>query len=173
MPQLIGMDSEGRLLEQYVVMLCDEVPLPLPGRTCVGFKIGSSCAPVPLSRPPADLDFPQLELSLEGLFQLLSVDIVLEIMCCVLTESQILFHSSNYSLLTYVQECVLALCFPFQWEHVYIPLLPKSLLSVLQAPVPFLVGVHSSVLSAEAAGELGQTTRVVVVDFSSGPSILD
>ena len=23
------------------------------------------------------------------------------------------------------QECVLALCFPFKWEHVYIPVLPE------------------------------------------------
>lgn len=43
--------------------------------------------------------------------------------------------------------CVLAanaLIAPFQWQHVYIPILPHSMLDVVCAPMPFLLGtIHS------------------------------
>ena len=50
--------------------------------------------------------------------------------------------SSNLALLTPVQEALLALLFPFVWQGCYVPVLPKSMLELLQAPVPLLVGVH-------------------------------
>lgn len=31
-------------------------------------------------------------------------------------------------------------------QHIFIPVLPESLLDYLSAPMPFLVGVHSSLL---------------------------
>ncbi|CAM9667873.1 unnamed protein product, partial [Choristocarpus tenellus] len=34
------------------------------------------------------------------------------------------------------------LLYPLSWAHVYIPILPESLMGVLGAPLPFLVGVH-------------------------------
>lgn len=43
-----------------------------------------------------------------------------------------------------VAECITALMFPFQWQHVYVPILPASLLHFLDAPVPYLMGLHSN-----------------------------
>ncbi len=34
--------------------------------------------------------------------------------------------------------------FPFKWCHVQIPILPKSLLEMIEAPMPFLVGLLRS-----------------------------
>ncbi|CAN0321978.1 unnamed protein product, partial [Ectocarpus fasciculatus] len=34
--------------------------------------------------------------------------------------------------------------YPLSWSHVYIPVLPETLLGVLAAPMPFLIGVHRS-----------------------------
>ena len=36
------------------------------------------------------------------------------------------------------------LVFPFYWHYVYIPVMPASLMGYLQAPMPFIVGVHYS-----------------------------
>lgn len=43
-----------------------------------------------------------------------------------------------------VAESITALMFPFQWQHVYVPILPASLLHFLDAPVPYLMGLHSN-----------------------------
>ena len=39
-------------------------------------------------------------------------------------------------MLTMAAESLCALLFPFSWQHVYIPILPASLLDILQAPAP-------------------------------------
>ena len=41
-----------------------------------------------------------------------------------------------------VAEGMTALVFPFQWQHVYVPILPASLVHFLDAPVPFIMGLH-------------------------------
>ncbi len=61
-----------------------------------------------------------------------------------------MFHSRNRSLLLFVTEALLSLCFPFHWPHIFIPVLPHSLLEVLEAPVPFIVGVHSDELTSSS-----------------------
>lgn len=43
-----------------------------------------------------------------------------------------------------VAEGVNALIFPFTWQHVYVPILPASLVHFLDAPVPYLMGLHRS-----------------------------
>ena len=41
-----------------------------------------------------------------------------------------------------VSESVTSLIFPFNWQHVYVPILPASLLHFLEAPVPFVMGLY-------------------------------
>jgi len=69
----------------------------------------------------------------------------------VLLEKQVLLLSEHYSILTIVSELILALIFPFQWRHVYIPLLPKKLIDFLNAPMPFLIGTHTSFVKRSSA----------------------
>jgi hypothetical protein len=57
-----------------------------------------------------------------------------------LPPGQILFHSSQLSLLTAAAEVAVAIMYPLQWPHVYIPVLPRGLVQVLQAPMPFIIG---------------------------------
>lgn len=47
-------------------------------------------------------------------------------------------------LLTAPHSLVLQMIFPLQWQCPYIPLCPLVLADVLSAPVPFIVGIHSS-----------------------------
>jgi hypothetical protein len=60
----------------------------------------------------------------------------------LLLEHKIIVISSHSNILTFACEAMLALCYPFTWDHIYIPILPARLLSYLQAPVPFLVGIN-------------------------------
>lgn len=43
-----------------------------------------------------------------------------------------------------VSEGISAVIFPFHWQHVYVPILPASLLHFLDAPVPFIMGLQGT-----------------------------
>lgn len=88
---------------------------------------------ISLALPARQFDLSQLSLSLVHLFRILDTHSILQIIACVLHEKKILFHSTQYSLLFFVCECILALCFPFTWEHAYIPVLPKVCLCIVCA----------------------------------------
>lgn len=61
-------------------------------------------------------------------------------------------------------ETITALMFPFQWQHVYVPILPASLLHFLDAPVPYLMGLHSNGLDDRSKLELPQEVRGARLD---------
>lgn len=41
---------------------------------------------------------------------------------------------------------VVALLYPFSWQHTFIPVLPASMVDIVCCPTPFLVGLLSSSL---------------------------
>lgn len=53
-------------------------------------------------------------------------------------------HCCLNPLLTGSHCLVLQMIFPLHWQCPYIPLCPLVLADVLSAPVPFIVGIHSS-----------------------------
>eukprot|EP00347_Sterkiella_histriomuscorum_P012528 403368229 len=68
----------------------------------------------------------------------------IDILCAIMLEKSVIFVSDNLPLLS---SAVLGMqCFlnPFKWCHVAIPVLPKSLLDIIEAPMPFLVGLLKS-----------------------------
>lgn len=50
---------------------------------------------------------------------------------------------SEYQRLMLVAESLTVLLLPFSWPHVYVPILPSSCHHFLDAPVPFLMGLHT------------------------------
>ena len=132
-------------LERYICNFLDDIPLPPSGKMEVSYFIGTEV--VHFTRPPCNE--PQvwsMNMALQPLFECLSLHNILTILTAILSERQIVFVSSQYSLLTLTAEAILSFIFPLKWTHVYIPILPKQLLGVLAAPLPFLVGIHSSFL---------------------------
>jgi hypothetical protein len=59
-------------------------------------------------------------------------------------EKKILLHSKHLSLLTLVAESIRLLIYPLDWITVYIPISPAQLMEIVQAPMSFLLGVHTS-----------------------------
>lgn len=51
------------------------------------------------------------------------------------------FFSPRCSVLSRCCHAVLALLYPFTWQHTFIPVLPASMLDVSCSPTPFLIGV--------------------------------
>lgn len=67
---------------------------------------------------------------------------------------------TDYQRLMTVAESITALMFPFQWQHVYVPILPASLLHFLDAPVPYLMGLHSNGQDDRTKLELPQEVQI-------------
>lgn len=61
-----------------------------------------------------------------------------------MTEHKVLMTSRSYTRLTEGCSALISLMYPFNYSHVYIPLLPAGLVEVLSTPTPFLMGVHAS-----------------------------
>uniref|UniRef100_A0A665VNI5 DENN/MADD domain containing 5A n=1 Tax=Echeneis naucrates TaxID=173247 RepID=A0A665VNI5_ECHNA len=72
-----------------------------------------------------------------------------------------------YQRLMTVAESITALMFPFQWQHVYVPILPASLLHFLDAPVPYLMGLHSNGQDDRTKLELPQEANLCFVDIDN------
>uniref|UniRef100_A0A3B3D3H5 DENN/MADD domain containing 4B n=1 Tax=Oryzias melastigma TaxID=30732 RepID=A0A3B3D3H5_ORYME len=66
------------------------------------------------------------------------------LLLAVLTEHKLLLHSLRPDVLTSVSEALVSMTFPLRWPCPYIPLCPLQMADVLLAPMPFMVGVHSS-----------------------------
>lgn len=49
----------------------------------------------------------------------------------------------EFERLMLVAEGIMSLIFPFTWQHVYVPILPASMLHFLDAPVPFIMGLQA------------------------------
>lgn len=93
----------------------------------------------------------------------LGIKNVLILLCAVMTENKILFHSKCYFHLTESCKALVALMYPFRYTHVYIPILPAPLAEVLSTPTPFIMGIHSSLQT-----EVTDLIDVIVVDLDGG-----
>lgn len=101
--------------------------------------------------------------SFRPLFASLSVANVMVVIGCLLQETRVALVSRHYALLTPVAEALVSLLFPFRWQGLYIPIMPYSLLDILDSPVPFLLGMHSRYLKEIPKGQRPQ--GVVFVDL--------
>ncbi|XP_017752673.1 PREDICTED: DENN domain-containing protein 5B isoform X3 [Eufriesea mexicana] len=137
----------GLSLESYVYNLLYNVPVPLPGKSLKFFIPNDEPAKSPLElvihQPTPSQELPMLDYPLKDMFTWLGADCVIQLFTCVLLENQVLLRSSDFHKLMVVSECITALLFPFSWQHVYVPILPASLHHFLDAPVPFIMGLHA------------------------------
>ena len=129
-------------LERYICNFIDDVPAPPVGRVDITYYLGT--ATICFRCPPLNQPHAWSGLPLNPLFECISVPNILLLFSAIVAERQIVYISSQYSLLTYCIEAMNSFIYPLKWSHVYIPILPVSLIGVLGAPVPFQVGIHSS-----------------------------
>jgi hypothetical protein len=66
-----------------------------------------------------------------------------------------------------VAEVITALIFPFTWQLPYIPVLPKDMLEILDAPLPFFVGVPTVSLEHVEKSILSEVVVVNLDDIAS------
>uniref|UniRef100_A0A6I8NRI6 UDENN domain-containing protein n=2 Tax=Ornithorhynchus anatinus TaxID=9258 RepID=A0A6I8NRI6_ORNAN len=122
-----------------------EAPFPALGKTVVvkSFLPGAGTEVIELCRPPdSRLD----HVDFRCLFSSLSVRLLVRVFAALLLERRVIFTADNLGTLSRCCHAMLALVYPFTWQHTYIPLLPPAMLDVVCSPTPFLVGLPTAAL---------------------------
>ncbi|XP_032278295.1 DENN domain-containing protein 1B isoform X4 [Phoca vitulina] len=83
-------------------------------------------------------------------FVAVDVNNMLQLYASMLHERRIIITSSKLSTLTACVHGSVALLYPMYWQHIYIPVLPPQLLDYCCAPMPYLIGIHSSLIEVSA-----------------------
>uniref|UniRef100_A0A3Q3JSJ1 UDENN domain-containing protein n=1 Tax=Monopterus albus TaxID=43700 RepID=A0A3Q3JSJ1_MONAL len=122
-----------------------EAPFPAPGRTITvkNFLPGSGTEVIELCRPS---DSRLEHVDFECLFSSLSLRLLLRVFASLLLERRVIFTADKLSTLSQCCHAVVALLYPFTWQHTYIPVLPPSMMDIVCTPTPFIVGLLSSSL---------------------------
>ncbi|XP_018114148.1 DENN domain-containing protein 1B isoform X3 [Xenopus laevis] len=79
-------------------------------------------------------------------FVAVDVNNMLQVYASMLHERRIIFTSRKLSTLTACVHASASLLYPMYWQHIYIPVLPPHLLDYCCAPMPYLIGVHLSLM---------------------------
>uniref|UniRef100_A0A8C1V4E7 DENN/MADD domain containing 4B n=1 Tax=Cyprinus carpio TaxID=7962 RepID=A0A8C1V4E7_CYPCA len=147
-------------LEKHISSFMHNVPFPSAQRPRILVQLSPYdnlllCQPVSSPLPLSGASFVKL-------LQNLGPENACSLLLAVLTEHKLLLHSLRPDVLTSVSEALVSMSFPLRWPCPYIPLCPLRMADVLCAPMPFIVGVHSSYFDL-----YDPPTDVVCVDLDS------
>lgn len=134
--------GSSKPLWEVIAYMVTNVPLPTPGKDRVLFSIENCLLSV---EAPPKTGLPHADISFQPLVQCLDIDNLIKLFTAVLLERRTLLRANKYSLLTLVSEAMCHLIFPFRWQHVYIPLIFFSGVDYIDAPTPYMMGLHSGV----------------------------
>jgi hypothetical protein len=156
--------------------LCFDVPTPIPGYMDVDINFDFSSIVVEQQNELQmrnsfhfslqDLDvFPQCAYSIEHCIHLIGTRTLLDLLYHAFSEHKILLYSHNPAVPPMICECLRTLLHPLKWSSVYIPTVPSLLLDLVDAPVPFILGISSSDLAYVDPSALA---AAVCVDCDTG-----
>jgi len=111
---------------------------------------------------------PHEEVPFATLVQRVPSPVLLELLAALLRERRLIFVSSDLSTLTQAMEAVYAMCYPLQWQHAFLPVLPLKFLPYVMAPFPFLIGLPRSFVPKVQEDDMFDIEQVVVVDLDAG-----
>ncbi|OQR70889.1 myotubularin-related protein 13-like [Tropilaelaps mercedesae] len=148
-------------LETLVGNVLGAITIPPPGSPPLRFSLGAGDLQVIEPRKFAAV--PVTGTSVYSLFSQLSAHNVVQLLCAAMAEFKIVLFSQSHLRLQQSCHAVISLMYPFQYTHVYIPLLPSALIEVLNTPTPFIMGCHASLRD-----EIHDIYDVMMVDLDSG-----
>lgn len=117
-------------LERYAINICQEARIRRNSRleTCLSVR---SCPIVIPNEIPQRLPG-SVSVDLYPLFRALSLDKIIVLYQAALLESRIIFMSDHTAMLSLAAAALISLLFPFTWHGVFIPVLPRRLISCLE-----------------------------------------
>ncbi|XP_025086035.1 DENN domain-containing protein 2A-like isoform X3 [Pomacea canaliculata] len=98
----------------------------------------------------------------ESLICYLGTEKLIKVFSSMLMERRLILCSNQLSTLTQTIHALVALLYPFTWQHVFIPILPLEMIEVCAAPTPFIIGILQTHLSRVLSLALED---VIIVDL--------
>lgn len=127
-------------LERYVVNLCTEAFSPISSKTQVEIAVRELRL---FARKEAINELPgSRNTDLYALFRALTIPNIVALFEFALSESRIILLSSHTAMLHLASKAIASLLYPLKWASIFIPILPARLLSALEAPCPYIVGIE-------------------------------
>ena len=99
------------------------------------------------------------------LFRSMVVSKIVMLFFLMLTERRIILMSAHPSVLSDCAHALASLLYPFEWQHIYVPILVPKMIDYVCAPMPFLIGMHISMLPQLKSQPMEE---VVMVDLDRG-----
>ena len=101
------------------------------------------------------------------LTHIFSISNILIIFRLLLSEKKILFIDDDYTTLSKVTDAFISLLYPLKWVHTYIPIMSEQMLKYLESFLPFVNGIHSSLIPLVRnifnEGEIDENEEVFLV----------
>jgi len=129
-------------LEVYIKYLTSTIPIPPRGFYKISLQLFDTDK-LEISFPPPNT-LPICDINFCHLAKCLSPENVIKVINYILLERHVIFISNRIELLTPVIESILALIYPFEYQLIYLPIVPYKLIDILQTTCPYLLGVHRS-----------------------------
>ena len=137
--------KKSLLLNDLIMYLIHSVPIPEPNAK-VRFFIPYNNTKLELLCPKVSDDSIMYS-NFTKLFDYLSIDSIILIFRLLLSEKKILFIDDDYTELTNVINSFTTLLYPFEWVHTYIPIMSDQMLKYLETFLPFINGIHISLMN--------------------------
>ncbi|KAL3828102.1 hypothetical protein ACJIZ3_016904 [Penstemon smallii] len=92
--------------------------------------------------------------------RVLSLENILALVTGILLEKQVVVLCPNLGVLSAVVLSIIPIIRPFEWQSLFLPILPDKMLDFLDAPVPFIVGIQHKL--ADMKMKTSNLVRVIV-----------
>jgi len=149
-------------LEYYISAITTTVPVPPRGFYRVVLNLGLNCPDIIIENSLMN-QLPLLDINFAILPRHFSLENAIKLVNTIILEHNVLFVSSQTEKLTQIAESIMALMFPFDYQLVYIPVLPETMVEFLNSPVPFVSGIHTR-LYEQAIEGVGKDTCIANID---------
>ena len=131
-------------INELIMYLIHSIPIPIKNMK-IRFYIPYNDTKMELLCPKVD-DVSIMNSTFTSLFDYLSIDNIILVFRLLLSEKKILFVHDDYTELTNITNSFISLLYPFKWVHTYIPIMSDQMLKYLETFLPFLNGIHSSLM---------------------------
>ena len=156
-------------INELIMYLIHSIPIPIKNMR-IKFYIPYN-KEMELLCPKVD-DVSIMNMNFTCLFDYFSVDNIILVFRLLLSEKKILFIHDDYTELTNITNSFLSLLYPFKWVHTYIPIMSDQMLKYLETFLPFLNGIHKSLMKLVEdvfkEGELEESDEVFLVYIYKG-----
>ena len=144
---MLAQTNDSKLeLNNLIMFLIHSIPIPLNRNSKLKFNIPYFNNGIEIACPKLN-DINIININVSILLKLFSIENIVIILRLLLFEKKLLFIDDNYERLSNVIDIFISLIYPFKWIHTYIPIMSEEMINYIETFLPFVNGLHKSLLN--------------------------